>query len=94
MEAGGKSVLVDLLDPLAEGVVAVGGGLRCGLAGDEAVVAVVGEAAGRAADGVAVRALDAGVAAALVQPVAAGRAVDVAEVAGVAGFDGAVAIGK
>lgn len=38
------------------------------------------------------RSLHAGVAAALVQPIAAGRAVDIGKIAGIAGFHGAVAV--
>src|SRR3569833_1353167 len=54
VEGGGQPVLVDLLDALAEGVVGVGGGFGGSLAEDEAVIAVVGEASGACALGVAV----------------------------------------
>lgn len=57
-----------------------------GLVGSRAVVPVVDEAGGSAAEDVAVRALDAGVAAALAQPVATRRVVDICGVAGVAGL--------
>ena len=90
MKAGSKTILVDLLDALAEGVVGVGSGLRCGLAGGETVEAVVGEAGGAGALGVAVGGAGAGLAAFLVEPV--GRAVDVGHGAGVAGLALAVAV--
>ena len=61
VEDGGQAVLVDFLDALAQAVVAIGGGFACGLAGGQAVEAVVGEA-GNAADrcGVAVCGFGAG----------------------------------
>jgi len=69
VEDGGETILVDLFDALAGGVVAVSGGLACRLAGGEAVEAVIGEAGGAGTLGVAVGGAGTRLAAFLVEPV-------------------------
>ena len=91
MKIGAQTVGVDLFDALTHGVVAVEH-VFLGELG-YTVVAVVGERAeGGTGRGVAIGLLAAGVAAALIQPVAACRRIDIGQDAGVAGFGLAVAV--
>ena len=92
VKGGGQAVLVDLFDALAQRVVGVGGDLGGGGTADEAVEAVVAEGGGAAAGSVAVGGFAEGVAAFLIQPVAACGAVNVGQYAGVAGLALAVAV--